>query len=507
MPETPPTCRIHEKYGLIKCQNPSLPGDADGFCILHSQDKGKNPDDFKAALQARWEQEDQESYDFGGVFFPGSFDRKEFFGSREFNKPADFSGATFTKRANFSGARFTEGANFSRARFTAQAKFSGARFTEEANFYGARFMAGADFSKASFTGQAVFSEARFMGWAEFSSATFKERAYFFGAIFTKWARFPDATFAEGADFSWATFTDEADWCRASIGGQVVFREINHRDKVERAPPFIGDFRVLEFHDRGGLRFQDVSLAHCTFTGTDLRRPEFHHVTWGSLGGRKIIYDEVKLRGAEKKTPWYRDWFWSWVSGHLPLGTFALEIGRATDSTGRARIGVYLSEELAPPKPPWGDRYGEVERLYRNLQENYKQAGDYKNLGDFHYGEMEMHRRASKWRWFPFYWYNLYWFLSGYGERPCRALGWLAGFLLALPLLVWGVGLDSVTGGTAPGFLETFTYIFEKATFQRPPLLANLNFLGSFISNLSLLIIPGQAALFLLALRNRLGRRR
>ena len=72
----------------------------------------------------------------------------------------------------------------------------------------------------------------------------------------------------------------------------------------------------------------------------------------------------------------------------------------------------------------------------------KNQGDYKKVGDFHYGEMEMHRRASKWRWFPFYWYNLYRFLSGYGERPSWALGWLAGFLLALPLLVWGFGLDS-----------------------------------------------------------------
>ena len=139
--------------------------------------------------------------------------------------------------------------------------------------------------------------------------------------------------------------------------------------------------------------------------------------------------------------------------------------------------------------------------------SYEKEGDFKQAGDFNYGEMEMHRRASKWRWFPFYWYNLYRWLSGYGERPSWALGWLAGFLLALPLLVWAFGLDSVAGRTSPGFLETLTYIFEKATFQRPPPLSNLNLLGRFISNLSLLIIPGQAALFLLALRNRLGRRR
>ena len=215
---------------------------------------------------------------------------------------------------------------------------------------------------------------------------------------------------------------------------------------------------------------------------------------------------MRLREDEKQNPWFWDWFWAWLSGHLALRTFALEIGHAADTTGSYSIGAYLAEEPAPPEPPWGDRYGQVERLYHYLKINFETEQDYKNAGDFHYGELEMHRRASKWRWFPGYWYNLYRWLSGYGERPSLALGWLAVFLLALPLLVWGFGLDSVTGGTTPGFLETFTYIFEKATFQRPPPLSNLNLLGSFISNLSLLIIPGQAALFLLALRNRLGRR-
>ena len=112
---------------------------------------------------------------------------------------------------------------------------------------------------------------------------------------------------------------------------------------------------------------------------------------------------MRLREDEKQNPWFWDWFWAWLSGHLALRTFALEIGHTADTTGSYSIGAYLAEEPAPLEPPWGDRYGEVERLYRNLQENYKQAGDYKNLGDFHYGEMEMHRRASKWGWFPSSW--------------------------------------------------------------------------------------------------------
>jgi hypothetical protein len=243
----------------------------------------------------------------------------------------------------------------------------------------------------------------------------------------------------------------------------------------------------------------VTLAQVQFAETDLRFTEFRNVTWNAYRGRQTLYDEIVLRQKEKKTPWFWEWFLAWVSIHFTMSTFALEIG--------APVGEYLGVESAPPDPPWGNQYGQVERLYRYLKINYEKENDYKNAGDFQYGEMEMHRRANKWRWFPFYWYNLYCWLSGYGERPSRALGWLAGFLLALPLLVWGVGLDSVTGGSSPGFLETFTYIFEKATFQRPSPLSNLNFLGSFISNLSLLIIPGQAALFLLALRNRLGRRR
>ncbi|PIU52977.1 MAG: hypothetical protein COS90_08635, partial [Deltaproteobacteria bacterium CG07_land_8_20_14_0_80_60_11] len=285
------------KYWEIKCQNPAWPGDPDGFCILHSQDKEKNPDDFQAALQARWKQTDQESYDFRGVFFPGFFEPVEVFGSQEFNQPVDFSWATFTKGANFYGAAFTK------------------------------------------------------------------RAHFF-----------KATFTEGADFY-----------GAAIGGPVVFWGINPRDEAGRAPSFIGIFSRLEFQDRGVLRFQDTSLARVRFEGADLRRPEFHHVTWGSIGGRQIIYDEASLRQEEKEKPWFWDWFWARLSGHLALIAFALEIGHTADTTGRDSIGAYLAEEPAPPEPPWGDKYGEVERLYRNLKLNYEAAGDYKNAGDFHYG--------------------------------------------------------------------------------------------------------------------------
>jgi hypothetical protein len=185
---------------------------------------------------------------------------------------------------------------------------------------------------------------------------------------------------------------------------------------------------------------------------------------------------------------------------LSLRFFALESG--------TQLPQYLEEEFPPPDSPLeADKYGEVERLYRNLKMNYIKEGDYKNAGDFHYGEMEMHRRASKWRWFLLYWYNIYRFLSGYGERPSWALGWLAVFLTGMAGLVWGLGLEVGNPSHMASFGDSFIYLLQKATLQRPTWAEPVGFLGKLVAGLSVLLIPGQAALFLLALRNRLGQRR
>jgi uncharacterized protein YjbI with pentapeptide repeats len=446
------SCQIHKEYPWFPCSKLLIESDPDGYCQLHSRRQNKDQAAFREALRVLWDQENKNYYDFRAVFFIGLFDPEDLFDSKEFNK-----------RTHFSGAIFTEWADFFYASFKRDVYFSGATFAK-----------GADFTGATFTH----------------------------------ADFLRATFREGADFTGATFSAGADFCGATIEGRVVFRDINSRKKGEKpALPFIGYFRNIEFQDRGVLRFQDTSLAQVSFEDTDLRRPEFHHVTWNSYQGRQAIYDEVLLRENEKQNPWFWDWFWAWLSCHQALRAFALEIGHTADTTSRTGIGTYLAEEPAPPAPPWGDRYGEVERLYRNLQENYKQAGDYKNLGDFHYGEMEMHRRASKWGWFPFSWYYLYRFLSGYGERPSRALGLLIFFLVAMTALLGWAGLEILAPKHSNGYGDPFFYLLQKVTLQRPTWAEPVGFGGKLVAGLSVLLIPGQAALFLLALRNRLGRRR
>lgn len=305
---------------------------------------------------------------------------------------------------------------------------------------------------------------------DFSSAIFSDYAIFSEITFVALVRFHLVTFMESALFSETTFKELADFSGCTFLGKTIFRAINEGNI------FRGDFISLNFRDEGILRFQDLSLSQVQFAGSDLRRIEFHHVQWLSYRGRQSIFDEAILRKNEKEDPW----FLKWLSCYAPY---------------------------ADPPSLWGDRYGEIERLYRYLKINYEGEGDYKNAGDFHYGELEMHRRASKWRWFPLYWYNLYRLLSGYGERPSWALGWLAVFLIGIGGLVWGLGLDVINPPHIAGFGDSFIYILQKATLQRPTWAEPMGFWGKLVAGFSVLLIPGQAALFLLALRNRLGRRR
>jgi hypothetical protein len=138
---------------------------------------------------------------------------------------------------------------------------------------------------------------------------------------------------------------------------------------------------------------------------------------------------------------------------------------------------------------------------------FAQEGDLKQGGDFHYGEMEMHRRASPWRrWFPLSWYNLHWALSGYGERPLRAVGWLLWLLLVMAGWLNSLGLKTIEG-TRVGFGYALIFILQQVTFLSTAWLQPLSPGGHLLGALSRILLLAQAALFLLALCNRLGRRR
>jgi hypothetical protein len=162
MSETAATCLIHKKYWFVKCANPPLAGDPDGYCILHCRNKNKDLAAFRSALRDRWDREDQKDYDFRFVFFPGPFEPYDFFESRKFQKPVDFSFVNFTERADFTQATFIE-----------KAVFYGATFAEEASFYQATFMDRAAFFGAKITGQVIFKAINSLAKGEPSPPAFR----------------------------------------------------------------------------------------------------------------------------------------------------------------------------------------------------------------------------------------------------------------------------------------------------------------------------------------------
>jgi hypothetical protein len=348
------------------------------------------------------------------------------------------------------------------------------------DYFGTRvFDKPVDFSWACFGKEAIFSGAIFKEDANFLRARFTEEVHFYRAVFGWRVNFSHVEFGGEADFYGANFPGPADFRSAKIKGPMIFKggyEPGRPPAPTKVFPRWSSFAFLQLGPEAVLRFQDLSLERVEFAGNDMRRMEFSHVQWHPYRERQALYDEILLRQAEKADPW----FWKWFCFYAPC---------------------------SDPPSPWGDKYGEVERLYRDLQENYEKARDYKKMGDFHYGEMEMHRRASKWRWFPFYWYNLYWALSGYGERPSRAFGLLIFFLVAMTVLLGWAGLEILDPKHSNGYGDPFFYLLQKVTLQRPTWAEPGGFWGKLVAGFSVLLIPGQAALFLLALRNRLGRRR
>jgi hypothetical protein len=207
------------------------------------------------------------------------------------------------------------------------------------------------------------------------------------------------------------------------------------------------------------------------------------VEWYPLGWRQAVYDEIILR--EK------------IMEH-----FSYVMSNSSYLADTFPQGLVLKDV----RYPFYSAYPLVEGLYRKLKLNYENSGDHKNAGYFHYGEMEMHRLADRWRSLPFSFCSIYWVLSGYGERPLLALSWLVAFLAVFTGLLAWAGLD-LDPKHIPTFGDSFFYLLQKVTLQRPTWAEPVGFVGKLVAGLSVLLIPGQATLFLLALRNRLGRRR
>jgi uncharacterized protein YjbI with pentapeptide repeats len=438
-------CKINNKFKNLACNLEVNYDNPDGLCILHSHQLDKDTMVFIEALSIKTDNND---YDFRYIDFPIQVSFKQ----KTFDNIVDFTGSIFRNGVDFTNAVFEKGVILSYSEFYGVGinnELPIGSFTVGVNFAFTHFKEKADFSNAKFATNIIFNQSEFYCDAEFYGVKIKENATFSPNIITGYANFRSAEISGILDFHPNKFSDTSKiyFTQAKISGITKFWLVH---------PVEAEFYYLEIEPQAKVKFEsNSSLIQSKFTGTDLRLIEFNNVNWKRSMGRFVIYDEIVLR---KKTS--------------------------------------------------SAEYALVENLYRQLIQNYERQGDFKRVGDFHYGEMDMHRKASFWRRrIPISWYNLYWFLSGYGERPFRAFGLLIFFLAVLTgLLAWS-GLEILEPKYSAGFGNPFFYLLQKVTLQRPTWAVPQGFWGNLVAGFSVLLIPGQAALFLLALRNRLGRRR
>lgn len=88
---------------------------------------------------------------------------------------------------------------------------------------------------------------------------------------------------------------------------------------------------------------------------------------------------------------------------------------------------------------WRDQWTQLSRAYRDLKSAYEDNKDYIYASDFHFAEKELRRINHEVPRHTRFQLQLYWLVSGYGERVLRPIWWfLAIWLLgALPYYLWG----------------------------------------------------------------------
>ena len=454
--------------------------DGEDLCILHSQNPEKGRKAFDEALA---EHRKVKGDDFQHFVFPAlaDFSKTEFkeranfmlvwfrdesrFDEAQFSGTADFNGSLFHGKTWFENAKFNNGALFSMTQFPGGAEFTAAQFDSRTSFGLAKFAqsARASFQHAQFTGktdffsstfgETAFMSARFTGPVEFFHTEFIGKANFAATEFASKCRFINVQFKSGANFHGSRFT-----------GQTLIATVSELGGYGLPPILSGgevDFRDVLIYPLDTISIRNADLAQSRFLGTDLRKAEFVGVKWPKKGGRFRVYDE-----------------------DAPL-------------EGQTRA--------------WHD----IEHLYRQLKQNYEDRKDYERASDFHYGEKEMRRRNKEGT--PLglrVLLNLYWLVSGYGERWVRPLLWFIAFLGAFTIGYLWRGLLKFQTATPSGalkyvdfthFLDVLVCSLQVMILLKPGYFETYDVWGRLIYTAQSVLGPILIGLFALAVRQRLKR--
>jgi uncharacterized protein YjbI with pentapeptide repeats len=408
---------------------------------MHSKDPAKSDPDFQVEIERILAEAERTniSADFSDFVFPSAN-----YGHRTFVPHCFFWGVVFNQNAAFRDVTFTEDVSFGSATFTQDAFFQNATFTKDAEFFDSTFMRNADFFDARFTQDVEFISATFIQYANFRSAKFIRNADFTGTTFTQAANFINGTFTETADFSKAEFELNADFRQRTFSGAVVFRETVFGHDPDDEPGLV--FSAVKIDHPEKVEFYNTDLGQALFHNTDVSKFDFTLVKWR---------DRTRNR-------WLR---------HLDRPNWGARFCLFEENVDLKSAAALL--------PSWDGaderNYSLIAETYQQLKRNYDAKGDYWTAGHWHYGELEMKRLHSRWRWRPLRWLShhfslvaLYKYASAYGESYLTPLAWLAIVITVFAILypIAGLELSKDSGGGVLGY-RNVTEFFRTHPAEHP----------------------------------------
>ena len=407
----------------------------------------------------------------------------------------DFSFFSFSSGSDLSYS-FDQTVDFMGAFFCSKPKFQEAQFLRKVDFTDAKFLGDVDFGEAVFSEHVSFVSARFLGNVNFSFANFKNGARFGSAIPLGARNVVSYCFEKDVIFSGARFSGDIEFLgNDSQNWKVNFRGEAHEAQFWKDMLFGGRaiFHAIRISPGARVTFNSVDLSRASFQLTDITSFEFKSVIWRKFGSRAGLIDED-------------------ANGDFGPRGFPIE---------------------------------KVAENYRQLVLNYEATRNYELAEDFHYGEMEIRRRAfinntgNKYlRYFRGFVtdFAIYKVSSRYGTSHARALLILALLVLSFALAMMYAGfipdskIEHIQGSgfsmekeinydlfPGPSIVEVefgqwlsdyskaLLFAVATSTFQKERYFEPSGNASKFVVVFFVIVIAAQAAMFLFALRRHFKR--
>ena len=396
-----------------------------------------------------------------------------YFNHCEFRDETDFSGCIFIGEADFMNCQFRSKADFLDCQFKGRADFMICQFRGKTNFWNSKFLNEANFTQNDFRAETSFQSSFFKEGVDFQFCKFREVANFPHSEFHEKANFESCQFRDSTDFQHCKFFEDVDFNNIRFNDYSKFERTEFSGITEFKQAFFKEwvyFKETIFKQsvcfsgsisKETILFENVDLSSLTLADTNIESFEFISCIWPKPNGREVIYDEI--------------------------------------ASGKVKNSVKFEE------------------IYRRLKKIARINNDELMTSAWHYKEKEWLRKrlhhendlTSPRTLFLRFINNVYWLISGYGEEPIQAFGYLLLFILC-PLvytIFFGPFYTSTLCGdvfntTDHLMLRWLWFLpFSKVSLSAA-IISDWNHFFKIFFNV---VISLQTALFAFALRNKLRR--